>query len=304
MKRGLEQFSRGFKQMQRMVTRMKKSLASCGVSIPQELQAAMDEAPKMIEAIKSAQSVDDLELLMDDIPEVGAVMQEWGPQLGEMTRLCEMFKNTTRELKNIDRRLNQLKNAAKKNQTIQELVAQLEAVVAQMKVAVTEAKQLGAAGDVEAAADRLDDGFFNQMEEFWSSVQEIEMVRNLTQGLRQAKSELQKSEARVKQLERSKKIDAATAAELRAILADGKAKINELQAVDRKDVETIKEAAEELWSLMETFQNMMEELGQGYYEPVIKGGSERVDVQLPQAFKFDTGGGGGGVQGPSQEVGF
>lgn len=303
MKRGLEQFSRGFKQMQRMVTRMKKTLTSCGVSIPQELQAAMDEAPKMIEAIQNAKSVDDLELLMDNIPEVGAAMQEWGPQLGDMTRLCEMLKNTNRELKNVDRRFNQLKSATKKNLTVQELVVQLEATVTEMKTAVTEAKQLAKTGDIEAAVDRIEIGFFDQMEEFSSSVQEIEMVRNLTQGLRQIKSELQKGETRIKQLERSKKIDVDTAAELRVILSDGKAKIAELQAVDRKDIETIKGLAEELWGLMETFQNTMEELGQGYYEPTIKGGNERVDVQLPDAFKFDAGGA-SGFQGPPQEAGF
>lgn len=303
MKRGLEQFSRGFKQMERMITRMKKTLKTCSVAIPQELQAAIDEAPKMIEAIQKAETVEDLEQLMNDIPEVGAAMQEWGPRLGDMTQLCEMLKHTNREVKNVERRLNQLKTAAKKNQTIQELVAQLDATVAQMKTAVTEAKQLATTGDVEAAVDRLENGFFDQMEEFWSSVQQIEMVRNLTQGLRQAKSELRKADARIKQLERGKKIDAATASELRGLLSDIKAKIGEVEAVDRKDTEAVMSLAEELWDRMEAFQDRMEELGQGFYETTVKGGKERVDIELPDAFKFESTGG-GGFPASSPETGF
>ncbi|HYE60026.1 MAG TPA: hypothetical protein VEA18_02485, partial [Candidatus Kapabacteria bacterium] len=285
MKRGLQQFANGVKQMEKMIKRTEPKLAKNGVSVPPELKAALAKAPELVEKIKQATSADELEDLMDEVQDVGDTMQEWGPKFGELMRLSEMISRAGQDVKMLDKAVKRLGTAAKKNTVIADAVTQLQSQVTTMKTTLEEVKAL-AKTDPEAALETLEDGFYGNMEEFWNSVAEVDMVANVSKGLGQAKSEIAKAERRVKALEKSKKVDAETIASLRELLESIKASAKNMEGIAKKtpiDFEEVKSGAEELWQLVEEFENKMADLGEGNYEPKVQRG-ENVQFELPEGF--------------------
>ncbi len=293
MKKGIEQFSRGVKQMQAMVKRMEPKLVKMGVAVPPELKAALAKAPEIIEKIKKAQTADELEELIEEIQDVGDAMQEWGPRFGDLMRLGEMLKRAGNDVKQLDRALKRITPYAKKNPAVADAVAEAAEIANAIKTALTEAKEL-AKTDPESALEKIEDDFWGRMEEFWNNIALIDMVQNLSKGLNQGKTEIRRAEQRIKTLER-KKADSAVIAELKVSLDDIKGQMKEVEAVSKVkpvDLDELRAAAEELWGMVQEFENRMAEIGEGYYQPTVKRGAD-VAFELPDAFDFGPRGGGG-----------
>lgn len=297
MKRNMGQFERGIKQMERMVKRMEPRLARAGVGIPQELKAALAKAPEAVAKIKAAKTAEELEDLMDDIQDIGESMQEWGPKFGDLDRLAKMLPRAAQDLKNMKRSVDRVAKGVKKMPSSEEAAAELKASFDAMSASLAEAKTL-AATDAEAALQKLEADFYDKMEEFWNAVAEVDMLQNLAKGISQGQSELRRAESRIRSLERSKKITAETAAELREMLSGIKTHLSTVQALAKAkgaDIDELRTAAETFWESVREFEERMADLGQSFYEPTIQRG-ESYNFELPEGFDFGSSGGG-----PSEE---
>lgn len=296
MKKGLLQFERGYKQMQSMVKKMAANLSKKGVGIPPELTAAMEQAPTVIAKIKAAKTADELETLMDDIQDVGQAMMEWGPKLGDLQRLGEMLGRADKDLTLMKKKIAVLEKAVKKNPASEGAVSELKAQYDGIVAALAEAKGL-AGSDPEGALTAIQENFYGGMEEFWNGVAEVDMLQNLTKGIGQAKSQLAKIDSNIKKLQRAKKIDADEAAELKDMVAGVREALAEVQRLAKDkttDVDTLRSAAEELWSSFEELEDKMGEFGQSQYQPNVQSG-KGYNFELPQGFDFRSSGGGEGA---------
>ncbi|MBI4122704.1 MAG: hypothetical protein HY462_01770, partial [Parcubacteria group bacterium] len=114
MKRGVDQFVRGMTQMKRFVDRAKARLSRQGVGIPPELENALAKAPELVAKLKAAKDIEEFEELMGDMQDIGMIMQEWGPRMGDLDRLAGMLSQADRDLRNMSRAFTRTKNLPKR----------------------------------------------------------------------------------------------------------------------------------------------------------------------------------------------
>lgn len=299
MKRGMDQFARGVTQMKRFVDRAKARLAKQGVGIPVELTNAMAKAPELLAKLKAAKDIEEFEDLMGDMQDIGMIMQEWGPKMGELERLGQMLSQISRDVRNMTTNFNRVKRAAARRPELADTLKEVEAMLGVMGKKAADAKVL-AKSDPEGALELVED-FYGNSEEYWNTVAIVDMVANVTRGLSQANSEIRRAETRIRNLERSKQVDKEVIATLKEMLAGIKESLPELRAVLARrpvDYEEIKFVAESFWEQIQEFESLLAEQGQGYYAPTVKGG-QGIKIDIPEGFLGSpSSGGGGGFGGP------
>lgn len=282
MKKGLSQFSRGVTKMTKMVNGMEKKLNKMGVSIPEELKAALAKAPEIADKIKNAQTPDELDEIQSDVQDIGDTMQEWGQKLGDLMRLGNMLKQVDKSVKDINRTVKKSQNFVKNNENLQTTINELNDIANSMLQAAKDAKEL-AKTDPDSALEKIEDDFYGRMEEFYSKAGLIDMLSHIKKGFSAISTKLKNYERMVKQLNK-KKIDIT---ELKTSLADLQDKLAALKTLVQDpnvDPQDVGSAVEELFGLMPDFENQVAELtGQGIYEPNVKGG-EDFNFQMPQGF--------------------
>jgi DNA repair exonuclease SbcCD ATPase subunit len=285
MKRGLGQFSKGAKMMKNHVGKVKNQLAKCGVGLPIELTNALDAADGIIAKIQAAENADALEEAIGDIEDVGSVMQEWGPKMGDLMRICGMMKQAEKDLKQMLRDVARVEKQAKgyKKADLSELVAQLKQEVETLQNTLAQAKEL-AKTDPEAALEKLEDEFYGQMDNVRNARTAIEMAINISRGLKEAARELKSYEQQIKKFKRMK-LDTSEAEQLLATL---KGQVNELkQLVGTKgfDPEELVSKVEEAFETRERLSDALDALrGGSEFIPMIQGG-KGVEFDLPEAFR-------------------
>lgn len=284
MKRGMDQFSRGVTQMKRFVDRAKARLEKQGVGIPLELINAMAKAPELLAKLKAAKTIEEFEDLMGDMQDIGMIMQEWGPKMGELERLGQMLSQASRDLRNMSTNFKRVKRAAARRPELADALKEVEAMLGVMGKKAADAKALAKA-DPEGALELVED-FYGNSEEYWNTVAIIDMVANVTRGLSQANSEIRRAETRIRNLERSKQADKEVIAALKEMITSIKESLPELRAVLARrpvDYEEIKFAAESFWEQIQEFENLLSEQGQGFYAPTVKSG-QGINIDIPEGF--------------------
>lgn len=286
MKQGLNQFAKGVTTMKKNVARMKTRVAKCGVSIPEELANAMGSADGIVAKIKAAQTADDLDAIIGDIEDVGAIMQDWGPRLGQLDQLCQMMKQGDRDTKQLERDSKRLESRVKANKKLD-----LTAILSQFKNDVASLKGvfLGvvalAKTDPESALEKLQDEYYGEMDNIQSSRMAIETALNVSQGLKTAASDIKKIESQIKSLQK-KKVDTGEAEDL---LAAMKSQVADLQQLIKTnfDPEELIAQVEEAYQTRAELNDWLQELGGGTSAaPQIKGYSGmNVNINLPDGFQ-------------------
>lgn len=286
MKRGLEQFSRGAKMMKRSLTKMKNSITKCGVNVPAELENALNASDGIVEKIKAAQNADELEEITGDVEDVGAVMQDWGPRMGDLQRLCQMIKQADKDIKQLDRSLKRYEARAKANKKmdLSEITAEYKKDIEALKEILGQVKQL-AQTDPDSALEKIEDDFYGQMDNVRNNEMAIDMALNMSQGMRNVDKEIKNYEKQIKSLKR-KKIDVKEAEEL---LNKLKVQIAEIKkfAKGQFDREEFVAKVEAAFDAREELQDALQELGSGpQMEPKITGEKNyNVQINLPDSFK-------------------
>lgn len=297
MKRGMSQFSRSITMMKKSVAKNKTTLSKCGVSMPEELVNALNSSDSLVAKINGAKTADELDEAVGDIEDISSVMQDWGPRLGDLNRLCQMLKQADRDMKQLDRSLAsyQKKNTAKMD--ISGILAEYKTNIDGMRQTLAQAKEL-AKTDADEALTKIEDDFYGNMDNVRNSEQAISMVLNIGQGIRQAASDIKRIDSSIKALKR-KKVDTA---DLEVQAADFKQQVEEIKTMikGKFDVEELISKVETAFDNRQQISDALQEYGIGNMAPQIKENkSMNVQVNLPDAFKKQGGNEEGDNQGPS-----
>lgn len=287
MKRGLGQFTRSAQMMKKNVVKTKAAINKCGVGMPEELDNALNSIDGLVKKINDAQTADDLDEVIGDIQDVGSVMQEWGPRMGDLHRLCQMLKQADRDLKQLDRSLSryQAKNNGKID--ISGILADYKNDMENMRQALSQAREL-AKTDSESALSKIEDDFYGSMDNLRNAEQAINMALNIGQGIRQASAEIKNIDRNIKSLKR-KKIDTT---ELEQLAADFKTQVEDIKNLVKTkfEVDELIDKVEAAFGTREQIYDSMQEYGMGSMTPQIKENkSLNMQVNLPDAFKRQGG---------------
>ncbi|MDO8592805.1 MAG: hypothetical protein Q7R92_03490 [bacterium] len=284
MKRGISQFSRGVAMTKKAMLRVKASVAKCGVGLPEELTSALNQADDLVTKINAAKTADELDEVMGDVQDVGSVIQDWGPRMGDLSRLCQMLKEADRQSKSLDRGVKQIESRAKANKKVDlsEQVAEYKNVVNGLKDALAQAKSL-AKTDPDSAMEKLEEDFWNNMDNLKNAQMQIDVVLNISQGMKNINSELKKYASQIKLLAK-KKIDIA---ELQDLVNNLKAKFDEIQTMlkEKAGADELADKIDEAFNTRQEIQDALQEFGLVNMEPQIKANNNyNVKVDLPDAF--------------------
>jgi len=286
MKQGLNQFSKGATQMKKMLAQVQKKVTKCGVGIPEELTNALAAADGIVTKIKAAQTADELDEIITDVEDVGSVMQEWGPQMGELNRVCQMITQADRDAKKLDQDVKRLTSRVKANKKIDltEALAAFQQEVTALKQVITDAKTL-AKTDPLSALDKIETEFYGEMDNIQSSRMAVETALNISQGLKDVAREIKSVETQIKNLKK-KKIDTAGVEEL---LTTMKSQVAELQSLIKTkfDPEELISLVESAYDTRQQIMDLIQELsGTITYMPNIKADTKmNVNVNLPDVFQ-------------------
>ncbi len=284
MKRNLIQFADQIKQMNKQVTRIEKQLKG-EVGIPAELKAALTQSTEIITKIKAAKTADELEGLSDDVHDVVQTMQEWGPRLGDLTRLKEMLTQAGRESRNLQTAMKRADGLIKRNAALTDVVQELRDVFTTMNQALSSAREL-AKTDPDGALDKLEIDFYGGMEEFWNQNSMVEMVADIQKGSSEATRQIRQAETKIREAEKAKKINADVIGDFKAMIVGLKEDLAEVKKVaGRKPInqDDLFMAAEDLWEAFTDFKNKSSEYGINFYTPSFKR-SAGVNFKAPQGF--------------------
>ncbi|MFA4872741.1 MAG: hypothetical protein WC659_02285 [Patescibacteria group bacterium] len=287
MKQGMGQFAKGVKMMKTSVAKIKTKLQKCGVGLPEELSNALSAADGMVTKIQAAETADALEEVITDIEDVGSVMQEWGPKLGNLTRICGMVKQAEKDIKTAERDATRIEKQVKANKKVDltEFLNQYKQEVSLLGTALKDAKALTTT-DPEAALEKIEDDFYGQMDNVKNARTSVEMALNVSKGLTSAKQEIKTFEQQIKKF-KSKKIDTSGAEELLTAL---KAQIEELkQLVASKNftADDLIDKVESVFATKEQISDTLDQLrGGAEYMPTVRADKGvNYNFQLPQGFE-------------------
>jgi len=208
-----------------------------------------------------------------------------------------MLKQADRDQKQLDR---SLASYTKKNTTkmdITEILAEYKTNVEGMRQTLADVKVL-AKTDAEEALTKLEDDFYGNMDNVRNSEQALNMVLNISQGIRQATSDIKRMESSIKALKK-KKVDTA---DIEAQVADFKQQIADIKVLIKSkfDVDELIGKVETAFDAREQISDALQEYGVGNMEPQIKENKGmNVQVNLPDAFKKQ----GGNEEGDNQNQG-
>ncbi|MEK7496729.1 MAG: hypothetical protein AAB657_02380, partial [Patescibacteria group bacterium] len=254
MKRNLSQFVSQIKNMKRQVDRLEKKLRGV-VGIPPELKAALSKSDDIITRVKAAKTAEEMEGLEDDIYDVVQTMQEWGPRLGDLTRLREMLTQAGRELRNLQVAVKRSEGLIKRNASLTEIVQELKDLFSTMNQAVISAREL-AKTDPDGALDKLEIDFYGGMEEFWNQNELIGMLSDIQKGSSNANQQIRKAETEIRNAEKAKRISAEAIADLKNMITGIKEDLAEVKRVGsgkKINQDDLFMVAEDLWEAFTDF---------------------------------------------------
>jgi len=297
MKQGLSQFKQGTQRMKTQVAQMEKKLSSCGVSMPEELKTAITDSQAAIPKIDAAKDATELESIMDEVSSSGQAMQEWGPKLGNLDRLCQMLKDADNQMKRMTKENDaQVKRVqAKKNLDLSGLIVDLKDQTDQLKQALADARTESKT-DPESALSTLQDGFYGSLSDRDNTRQAIEMALNVTQGLKNSDKEIKKYSSAIDRLKKQKK----DVGDLPQQLADLKSRQSDIQALlkTKFDPSDLTDLIQEAFDIRDQIVNDLEDLGAlNDYMSQAKS-SSGVQFQLPKGFGMQENS--GAQQNPAQ----
>ncbi|MBI4281281.1 hypothetical protein HY625_00500 [Candidatus Uhrbacteria bacterium] len=258
MKQGMRGMSQGIKMMKSVLPKLVKQ----GVTPPQELSEAIAKAEEFIAyvgKIKSADDIPDADAFMDrmsDMADVGSVLQEWGPRLGDLMRMGQMMKEADTRMKQVDRDVKRVKaQAAKSKVDLSDLVSGLDTSVAELKQLLADAK---AKTDPDEKQDAIE-SYFDKIGDVYDTVQLIDGLKNLTKMRADWARRLQQNDRDIKQLQK-KKLDVGA---LTAAQQELKPKLGEFDALLKQkplDQDALLALREEAIALQQQFDDAKDEL--------------------------------------------
>ncbi len=279
MKRHMGEFVKQISFMKKKIPAMRKRLQACGADFPEEFNNALGSIDGLVEKIKAAQDPEEVMTAMESLQDAAMVFQDMGPQMGDYMRYCEMVKRADREVKRIEGEVNRTKSRAKAQKKIDasELIAELDAKMAELKGAFIQAKA-AAKTSIDESIELLESGVFENMDNVRQAQEAIFMVLNVSTGLKQGEVEVRNLDRRIAALAR-KKVDVAPLKELMTQLKEQMKEVKKLASAKPIDIEALKDGIEIAFDYREQlFDAIQQHEGESSYVPKFQGG---------ESFNFD-----------------
>lgn len=269
-KRQLQEIKRGMRGAEQGLKMFEKQLAQLAkqkITPPAEITEAVQKIKTTIAAIKAAKTWEEVEAAgLEDLQEAFMGLEESRQQLEMLARWPQALKQIKRELANMDKELKRAKSVvaklAKKGIDLADEYAAFEAAVNKLKAVVEEAKgkiQSGSAEDAQEAFELLENEFFGQQDDVWEANRIIQTMANLGQFVSDFKRGIADAKRDINALKRQR-IDTS---ELAEILAEAKAKGDEIVAMLKEkpiDEEAVISALQEMEDFRQQFEEKKSEL--------------------------------------------
>ncbi len=258
--RALNQIKKNIRLFETQLTVIKKradALEKQGVSVPSELKEALARGTELIKTIRAATNYDEAQDAVQALQDASQIVNDYLPQLEQLTRLPRIFTLVANEIKKQEATLKRLRASAKRLKVdIESLLTEFENQIAETKNALAEAKA-GNFGDQEPF-DYIQTSVVDKLNELLDSANTIQAIANLKQTINTLNAQLTRYETKIKSLEK-KKQDMTVA---RAILDEAKSQLKALKAMSAvkltdDDVFVIKDGLQMIYMASEQLNELL-----------------------------------------------
>lgn len=261
--RGLSQMKKQTGRMQRPVKQMEKTIQrvqDAGYTVSAEVLSALAKAKTAISAIENAADMDAAETAMEDFNAFIDAIDMNMEALNMLANFPKILKQANKTLDRLTKTFEKAKNRlAQTDLNLADAYAKVQAKVDGLKATLQQAQDLAKAGNAEGAFTKLEDEFFENIEDAFQLVGMLDALRNLSKVVKMVNKGIVGAERLTAKL--SKAGEDVTG--LNSIIAASKAKLESfktLLASPGFDPEVAVDVIEELNDLRADFENAVEEL--------------------------------------------
>jgi hypothetical protein len=265
-KKGLEKMRKAAKQMTKAITQMEKAVAGvekAGYTASQEVKDSIVKAKAAVATIETTTDFDAGMAAMDDFNAFIDVLDANIEAMNMLANFPKILKQATRTLDQLQKNFDKMKaKVAKTEMDLSENINGIQAKIDAIKLVYTQAQDLAKAGDATGAFDKLENEFFEPMQDAFQSVGMLQAAINLTTAVKNVDKGIKNAE---KVITKMKKKEFETTG-LQTIVDQAKAKAVELKAIVKTkdfDPDTAVAVLEELDTLQSDFMDKVDELTDG-----------------------------------------
>lgn len=224
MRRGFGGMESGLRQVKKVIDRLIKK----GVAVPQEYVSLVDDLTRAVEVVKNAEDFDEtVEAAMEVLQEKGPELGDIGPRLGMLEQWPKVLSQAEKQVKRLESVLAKTKKR-KGTAEYADIVAKVEARVGGIRSRYEEIRRAGESGDFEEAMDSMQE-FFEDIGDAHREVGVLDQLGNIAKMIRSGEKEIASFEKQVKRLEKR----GINASSVTALIAEGRAKLAELKALGK-----------------------------------------------------------------------
>lgn len=265
--RGLSQMRRGAKGMLKGVAQMEKAIAGsekAGYPVAESIKEATAKAKVAAATIETTNSIEEALAAIDDFNAFVDVLDANIEPLSMLANFPRILKQATRTLEKLQKEFDKMKAKAAKvsDVDLSENINGIQATIDTLTAVYTQSQDLAKAGDAVGAFDKLENEYFEPMQDAYQSVGMLQAALNISKAVRSVDKGIKSAEKVIVKLKK-KKIDTAP---LQTIVDQAKAKAVELKAfvkVKDFDPDAAVDLLEELNDLRSNFEDKVDELLDG-----------------------------------------
>lgn len=261
--KGLQQMKKQTHRMQKPIKHLEKVIErvqNAGYSVPQEVFDALAKAKAAVEAISNAADMDQAETAMEDFNAFIDTLDTYMEQLNMLANFPKILKQANKTLDRLVRMFEKAKNRlAQTDLNLADAYTKVQAKIDGLKATLQQAQDLAKAGNAEAAFTKMENEFFENVEDAFQSVGMLDALRNLSKVVKMVNKGIVGAEKLTAKLEKAGK----DVSGLNTIIAASKAKLEEFKALLASadfDPELAVDVVEELNELRADFEEAVEEL--------------------------------------------
>lgn len=268
-KRGLQQLRKGAAGILKGVAQMEKAIAGAekaGYPVAQDIKDTTAKAKAAAATIQTTDNIEEALVALDDCNAFFDVVEANIEALNMLANFPKILKQATRTLEQLQKNFDKMKaKVARTEMDLSENVSGIQAKIDALRAVYVQAQDLAKAGDAAGAFDKLENEYFEPMQDAYQSVGMLQAALNISTAVKNVDKGIKNAERVITKMKK-KKFDTA---ELQTIVDQSKAKAAELKALVKvKDFDPDAAVAilEELDGLQSDFMDTVDEITDGETE--------------------------------------
>lgn len=294
--KNMVQMQRGVKSMAKPLATIEAKIAKLekqGIAVSAGIKEKITAAKAAVAAILAATDPEEVQEQMESMQEISQEMGDTMRQLENLSRLPQALKNAEKEIKRLDKAY--ISSVTKFKRAKIDAAVILEkwfAAINELKTALADIKQNGI-GEDEDPMQVVGEVIFERLEDTWRFQQTIEMVLNAKRNLKQVASALKKYERVIATLKKK----GNDVAEAESLLAEMKTKYEEVNkllvgGMDPDEVDAVLGDLESYMDLQQQIEEALDLDGPSMFEKEMKAqqpsGDRMPKINIPKQLMQDT----------------